>query len=232
MNARQRAGSVVLLASGVLMTFALPGSAMGAVSHSHSPNFAGYQVNDAPKTGTVTFSLPQLTCSATNEGFVPSLVFTNFTTNEFTSAGIYVQCLGGVANYGSLVEINDHFSYLSQNLSSGDRVRLNITVTATSTTVAIADLTNHSTVKSKVSGINGGGAFTGASVGCNKIGSPGEPIAPFTSLAFTAIMVNGAPLGAGGTLFASDMYNGTTLQIRAGGLASTGTHFSTTFVAS
>jgi hypothetical protein len=205
---------------------------VAAGSHPHSPSFAGYQVNDAPKTGTVTLSLPQLTCSATNEGIVPSLVFTNFTTNEFTSAGVYVQCLGGVANYGSLVDINDHFSYLSQNLSSGDRVRLSITVSAASTTVAIADLTNHSSVKSKVSGINGGGTFTGASVGCNKIGSTSEPIAPFTSLAFTAITVNGAPLGAGGTLFPSDMYNGTTLQIRAGSLSSTATHFSTTFVAS
>jgi hypothetical protein len=145
---------------------------------------------------------------------------------------VYVQCLGGVPNYASLIEINDRFSFLSQTLSAGDTVRFNITVKSTSTAVSITDVTKHSVVKSSVSGPGGGGSFTGASVGDSKIGSPGEPVAPFTTLTFTAIKVNGQPLGAAGTLFPSDMYNGATLQIRTGTLAATGTHFTTTFVAS
>jgi hypothetical protein len=159
---------------------------------------------------------------------VPALQFTNFTTNEFTTAGVNVQCVNGVPSYGSSIEINDQYSSLTQNLNAGDIIHLNISLTATATTVSITDATNHSTVRSTVSGPGGVGSFTGASVGDVKIGS--ASIAAFSTLTFTGVKVNGAPLGAAGTLFPSDMYNATTLQIHAGSLTATGTHFTTTFV--
>lgn len=220
--------SVTLVAAIAVTMVASPGVA-SAAGHTQSPTFVGYQVSDVPTTGTVTFTLPTLTCTPTNAGIVPSLVFTNFSTNRFTSAGVYVQCLGGVPNYGSLVEINNHFSYLTQTLSAGDKIRFNIKVTATSTNVTITDVTNHSSVKSTVSGPGGGGTFTGASVGDSAIGSPPQPVAQFSTLAFSAIKVNNAPLGAGGPLSGSDMYNGATLQISASNLSQTGSGFTTTF---
>lgn len=229
MDARRSIRFVVLLGAAVTMVFGAPGPA-GAASHAHNQNFAGYTIGDTPTTGTVSFTLPALTCTSTNAGIVPSLVFTNFTTNEFTSAGVYVQCFGGVPDYASLVEINNHFSFLTQTLNAGDKVRLNIAVTSKSTTVTITDTTNHSAAKQSVSGPGGGGSFNGATVGDNKIGSPGEPVAPFGTLEFTALKVNNSPLGAGGTLLPNDMYNGSTLQIRAGALSATATHFTTTFV--
>jgi hypothetical protein len=231
MNARRGARLVAFAV--VVTAFAFgPGGVASAASNPHSPSFAGYAVDVVPKTATVTFTIPALTCTPTNEGIVPSLAFTNFTTNTFTSAGMYVQCFNGAVDDGALIEINNRFSSLSQNVNAGDTIRLTIKVSAKLTSVAIADLTNNSSVQSVVSGPGGGGSFTGVSVGDSKIGSPGEPVAPFTTLAFKMLKVNGAPMGAGGTLSPTDMYDASTLQIRTGALGPTGTHFTTTFVAS
>lgn len=224
-----RAVRSVALAAVIAVTMVASPGVASAAAHTHSPTFAGYQVTDVPTTGTATFTLPTLTCTPTNAGIVPSLVFTNFGASNFTSAGVYVQCLGGVPNYGSIIEINNRFSFHSQTLNAGDKIRFNIKVTATSTSVSITDTTNHSSVKSSVSGPGGGGTFTGASVGDSAIGSGPEPVAQFSTLAFSAIKVNNAPLGAGGTLAGSDMYSGATLQISASNLSQTGSGFTTTF---
>ena len=144
MDARRSVRFVVLLGAAVAMAFGAPGPAEAA-SHADNQAFAGYTVGVTPTTGTATFSLPSLTCTSTNTGIVPTLQFADFTHNVFTSAGVYVQCLGGVPNYASLVEINNHFSFLTQTLNAGDKVRLNIAVSAKTTTVTITDTTNHST---------------------------------------------------------------------------------------
>ena len=96
-----RAVRSVALAAVIAVTMVASPGVASAAAHTHSPTFAGYQVTDVPTTGTATFTLPTLTCTPTNAGIVPSLVFTNFGASNFTSAGVYVQCLGGVPNYGS-----------------------------------------------------------------------------------------------------------------------------------
>lgn len=178
---------------------------------------------------TTSFKLPAVTCTATNGGLVPSLGFSNFTTNEFTSGGVSVQCTGGNPSHGAVAEIDDHFSYLTQNLNAGDNIKVTVTVSASKSTVTISDTTNKSTVKDSISGPGGGGSFTGASVGDSTIGSPSEPIVQLTHLAFAGTQINNATLKAAGTLFGSDLYSGTTLQIKTGAVSTSGTGFTTTF---
>jgi hypothetical protein len=196
-------------------------------SHGHSPSFAGYQNNGAVTSASTTFKLPALTCTATNSGTVPNLTLTNFTTEEFTGGGVYVQCVGGVATYGAYAEINNKYGYLTPTLHAGDTIKVSLATSAKGTTVTVADTTTKGTLKSTVKGPGGAGSFTGMSVGDAQIGSPGLPIPQFTPLRFTATKVNGVSLGAG-TVFGSDMYNGATLQILAGTLSAAGT-FTTTF---
>ena len=200
-------------------------------TNGHSSSFAGYQVDLAATTVKATFKLPALTCtSSTYAGMVPNVGLTNFTSNDFSSAGVYVTCSNGSPSYASLAEINNRYSDLTQTLNAGDTIKLSLSASAKSTVVSIADLTNKSTVKSSVSGAGGGGTFTGASVGESTIGSPSVPIAQFSTLRFSAITVNGHTLAAGGTLFGSDLYNGTTLQISAGAVSKAGNSFLTKFV--
>ncbi len=205
-------------------------AATGAPSvHGHSPSLAGYQVTVAATTATTTFTLPSLTCSPTYAGIVPNITFTNFTTSEFTSAGVYVQCLGGVPNYGASVEINDRFSPLTPTLNAGDKIKLTLKVTATATNVTISDVTNRSSDKATVKGPGGGGSFTGASVGDSAVGSPPAPVSQWGTIIFSGTTFNGASLSTYTSAFGSDMYNGTTLQVLAGNVAANG-NFTTTFV--
>jgi hypothetical protein len=204
-------------------------AATGARSaHGHSASFAGYQVTVAATTATTTFTLPSLTCTSTYSGIVPNITFTNFTTSEFTSAGVYAQCLGGVPNYGASVEINDRFSPLTPTLNAGDKIKLTLKVSATATTATITDATDGSSVKSTVKGPGGGGSFTGASVGDSAVGSPPAPVSQWNKIVFSGTTFNGASLSTYTAAFGSDMYNGATLQILAGNVAANG-NFTTTF---
>ena len=218
---------IVLAATGAI----LPATVVAAPANAHSSSFAGYQLAVAPTTASATFKLPSLTCTATDAGMVAAVVFTNFTTSEFTSGGAYSNCTGGQAGYAALAEINDHFSYLTQAMSAGDTIKVTVKVSSSKTTVSITDKTTRSTVTDTVTGSSGGGAFTGFSVGESKIGSPNLPVPQFVALAYSGITVNGAALGSysAGSLVASDMYDGTTLQVSTGALAAGSGSFTTHF---
>jgi hypothetical protein len=218
----------------VLAATAWSGMASGAsaapAANGHSPTFAGYQSSVAPTKATVAFKLPALTCTSTYSGIVPNVTFTNFTTGNFTSGGVYVQCVNGQPNYAALIEINNRFSFPTQTMNAGDAIKVSLVVSSTATTVTIADVTTKGKVKDTVSGPGGGGSFTGMSAGDSAVGSPPAPVPQFTTLSLSGITVNGTSLGSHGPLFGSDMYSGTTLQIKAGKLNLAGTGFVTTFV--
>jgi len=227
---RCRSVAVVAAATaGLAMSWT--GSAGAAtLAHTHSPSFAGYEITVVPTTATAAFKLPVLVCTSVNGGIVPSLDFTNFTTGEFTGVGVFVQCINGTPTYGALAEINDRFSYLSQTLNPGDAIRVSLSTSASRTTVTVADTTRKSAVKDSVFGPGGGGSFTGFSVGDSTIGSPSEPIVQFGKLTIGQAKVNGLSLAAAGPNSISDLYSGSTLQIRTGALSASGTSFATTFV--
>jgi len=97
------------------------------------------------------------------------------------------------------------------------------------TVVSIADLTNKSTVKSSVSGA--GVADVHRSIGRRKARSVTERAnCSVLDAQVPAITSTVTPWRAGGTLFGSDLYNGTTLQISAGAVSQGGNSFSTKFV--
>jgi hypothetical protein len=226
---RVASGLRTVTVSGVaLAMFIATAAPASAAAHSHSPNFAGVGLNVTPTSGAVTFTLPALTCTPTDAGIVPNLGFTNFTTNEFTSGGVYVQCVSGAPTYDAYEEINNNYSFLTPTLAAGDAVHVTISVTASKTTVAVADVTHRATVSATVNGPGGGGSFTGASIGDVKIGSPGLPVPQFTTLTFSGLKINGAKVPRADTFTPADMYNGTTLQILSGRL-SAGGKFVTTF---
>lgn len=226
-------GRAVMTALAVSATLVAASTSAAAAGHtrvnSQSQTSAGYEIAVAPTSATIEFKLPALTCTATDAGMVAELVFTNFTTSEFTSGGAYANCTGGQAGYAALAEINDHFSYLTPTMSSGDRIKVTVTVSATKTTVTISDTTTHGTVKDTLSGPGGGGHFTGVSIGEVKIGSPNLPVPQFTTLSYSNIAINGASLGTYSNKTAVDMYNGSTLQVVTGSVTGTGTGFTTTF---
>jgi Peptidase A4 family len=221
-----RAMTVTVAATVLLVSVAGPAS---AAMHSHNPNFAGVGLNVAPATGMVNFTLPALTCDDTDAGVVPNLLFTNFTSEDFTGGGVYVQCLGGAPTYSAYEEINNNYSFITPPLAAGDKIRVSISTSATATSVTVADTTTNATVSVSAKGPGDGGSFTGASVGDVKIGSPGLPIPQFTTLTFSGLKINGAKVPVGDAFTPADMYDGTTLQILSGKLSGGG-KLTTTFV--
>jgi len=195
-----------------------------------SPYFAGYQAHVAAKTVTIEFKIPTIKCTSTASGIIAYFQLTNPMTHDASSGGIYIICSNGLPTYFSAAGINNHFSSLTQTLRPGDTVQASINASSTATTVIIKDLTTNGTTSATVSGPGGGGSFTVAAVGMSEVGKTPEPIPPFSTVTFADISINGLKLNALGNLHVTDLYKGTTLQVRTGPLSTTGNSFTATFV--
>jgi hypothetical protein len=193
----------------------------------HTNHFAGYEASVAATQVASAFVVPTISCTDTYSGIVPFAALNNFTTNEFSAAGVSAQCLKGTPTYQAYTEINDAIEYSSQVVNPGDTIDVSVQASSTSTTAKVTDVTNGSASTSTQSGPGGGGTFTSASVGAGGVGTPKNPSPPFGSIAFSGSKVNGEGLNVAGPAYRYEWFTKKVLIVATSLLTSNGTAFTT-----
>jgi hypothetical protein len=192
---------------------------------SASTYLAGYQVTPSYglASASVTFTVPTITCSATDLADGAILYNGVYTDSRYNEAFAYAYCSPGGPVYHSELETGSgSFIYSS---AAGDVVVASLFQSGTSTVAEIHDLTAHENWISDTSGDRGD---TVVDIGT----LTGLPVPTFTKVKFTNATVNGDYLGFDSPTRYNTL-NGGDLLIKSGALttSATGSSFSDKFKA-
>jgi hypothetical protein len=195
----------------------------------HTSHFAGFEVTDVNPTteASTSFSVPAAACASTPSGAFAFVGLNNGTTNNFTDAGVGMNCNAGVSSYYAATDVNNTFYTSPQQIAAGDSVVVTVNASGTGTTATVADHTNGSSTTVTVSGPGGAGSFNTVAAGLEGVGAASNPPPPLGSISFTATRVNGAAFGSAGPFGRYEWFHKTVL-VAATSPLSAGTSFTVT----
>jgi len=207
------------------------GGARGARA-AKSTSFAGYSVQAGGEGSwkvAAQFVVPTVKCtggsSSPERAIEPSV---GVYSSSFSSAGIFVGCFKGKADYFVALVLNGTpHNYTKLAPHPGDTVSVRVSQTSKSTVVSSTDTSRKSVTKTLKGAGNpvGSGPWVG-DTGWDNPGLLGVP--NFGKLDFSAATVDGSPIGAGGAVARFNRVSGSTTQISTGALSGN-TAFETVF---
>jgi hypothetical protein len=191
-------------------------------------DLAVYNANVAVASVSAVVSLPSYTCKSADALVTYENTYDNDAA-QWSGAGVYLGCgKHHVPTMSAQLEVDGTVTYPAATLNAGDSVELSTTCGPTGTVVTLDDLTSRSSVEA--SSTNPGscsGAFIG-DIGVLKGAGPKlRPIPDFTTIGFSGVSVNAAPLGTWSPT-STNYYEGKKDQITVGPIGGGGTSFVTT----
>jgi hypothetical protein len=198
-----------------------------------STTFAGYEIGaiDGPSNMTTTIVLPKLNCGTTDQAIYPSVgAYFDLGSSDFSSAGMFVGCIGGKAQYWPVLQVNGvEHDYPTLIAKKGDTVVLKYSMKSGATKVSVTDKTTKSASKKLTgTGVTETGFPWAGDVAWHTGLGALEGVPKFGTLTFSHTVFVGVPFETDGpTQF--NRYSGSTLQISTGSFASDEETFKTTF---
>jgi hypothetical protein len=191
---------------------------------------AGYVtfLNATSETLTTTFTVPALTCTATNAGIAPgAFIFDGPTSAEkLDGAAVIDQCVSGKAQANAATVIagatnND----TTHAVAAGDKIQVTVTVGTGGTSVKVQDLTTGRTFTDTASGTDTAPDAELPGVDAVISGSTLTqlPVPTFSGASFTSTMVGGTAIGTASPT-AVQWVKGCAILLRPGAISS-GTNF-------
>ncbi len=226
-----RSGGVVLAIGCMVVGVVVP-SGVAAASVVNKSNFAGYLFTNAPTAVTATFTVPSLDCtSVTGQVIIGAGVEGPFGPSGagFVNADLLAACFGGTAHYsgsfGSGTTGGGTSTPWSFTPVAGDRLAITVaTPSGTSYQMKVRDAT-------QAKGSKRSGSCSSCGGGTGSIEVNGNTPPPFGTIRWSSVTVNGGTLAAAGPM-RYEQVNGTHVLIRTSAISSSGTSFTSTFVAS
>jgi hypothetical protein len=217
-------------AAALMAMLGLAASALAAQANTKSTSYAGYI--DTTSTGHWTISarivVPKVTCTAGEYREITPTVGVEAASSP-THVGLIVGCANGKVTYRPVLELSGITSYPTTNaILPGDTIQLKVSL-STSDFESVVDKTHmFKAIRKTPQGSMGFNPYVG-DLGRNLNGVPmGVP--SFGAVHFSAVLVNGLPLGSSSSLRGYNRVTLTgTLQIQTSALASNDEAFTTTF---
>lgn len=223
--------SRLAFAAALMAMLGLAASALAAApANTKSTSYAGYIDTTSVGHWTVsaTIVVPKVTCTAGETREVTPAVGVEATSNP-SHVGLIVGCVNGKVTYEAVLELSGITSYATATaIRPGDVIKLKVSL-STGDSESIVDKT-HTFKDSRQTpqGSMGSNPYVGDLGRSSSTGQLGVP--SFGTVHFSAVLVNGAPLGASSSLTRYNRETSTgTLQIQTSALASNKEAFTTTF---
>jgi hypothetical protein len=217
-------------AAALMAMLGLAASALAAQANTKSTSYAGYI--DTTSTGHWTISativLPKVTCTAgeTRE-ITPSIGVES--ASAPSHVGVVVGCANGKVTYQPVLELNGSTAYATAtHMQAGDVVKLIVNLSS-GASESIVD-TTHTFKDTRQS--PQGNMVDDPYVGdlARNLNGVLMRVPSFGTVHFSAVLVNGVPLGSSSSLTAYNRETSTgTLQIQTSAVASNKEAFTTTF---
>ncbi|MEU9043056.1 MULTISPECIES: G1 family glutamic endopeptidase [unclassified Kitasatospora] len=226
-----------LAAAAVLAAPAVPATAAAAQAVSFRPlsyntngyNWGGYAATGSGFTSvSATWTEPHATCNSTNDLYAPWVGIDGYGSSTVEQTGVATDCSSGSPVNQAWYEMYPanpvYLSLSSYPVSAGDSITASVTYAGSNRyTLKLTDSSRgwtYSTTKSLTA------QRTSAEV---IIESPTGSYPNFGTLSFTSATVNGKSLGSSGPVALDPSSNGT-YEARTGGLGSSGTSFTETYL--
>lgn len=161
--------------------------------------FAGYEVTTGEATVVDRFVIPSIDCAASpaTSGIGPGAYMVAGTTGqEFDGADVSMQCSNGSLLTGEYVIVNGSDTEYGDAVSPGDVIEASVSLTATTTTVTIEDLTKAD--RFSLDGTGAGASGVAEFVGVDTLSTTTEVLAvpSLSAVKFDDAEVGGTPLGS------------------------------------
>jgi Peptidase A4 family len=204
------------------------GQANGAVRKPAKSDLAVYNANVTVGSVSAVVTLPSYTCKRADALVTYENTYDGANAG-WSGAGVYLGCgKHRVPTMSAQLTVDGTTTYPEATLNAGDRVELSTTCDTPGTVVTLDDLTSGSSVEASSSSPSDcSGAFIGDIGVLKGAGSKLRPIPDFTTIGFSGVMVNAAPLGNWSPT-ATNYYEGKKNQITVGPIGGGGTMFVTT----
>jgi hypothetical protein len=176
------------------------GAGKAASSVTDTTVFAGYEVTTGEASVVDRFVIPSISCpSDATSGIGPgAYMVAGPSGDDFDGADVSMQCSSGSLLTGEYVVVDNTNTEYSDPVSPGDVIEASVSLTDTTTTVAIKDLTkpDRFNLEGTASGASGVVEYVGVDTLSNSSGV--LPVPALTSVRFSDTSLGGTPLGSTG----------------------------------
>ena len=198
-----------------------------------SPTYSGFVYNSAQSASTVTntFTVPAITCTATDQGIIPGVAIPDDKNTNIIAAGVAETCQSGHPAYHGEADINGTTTVFHVTVKPNDVVTTTLKASAKQTTGTF-QLTVPGKPPVTISFHGTGGNNFFPCLGIDSLqGSPNtNPVPRFPQVTFKKAMIDGKPVSAKTTTRINMETSGGVLQIATSLLANNGTSYSMKFV--